>query len=38
LSLEDEDISDAIVLAILGLCDGLSFEATTPKKKRKKKK
>lgn len=38
IKLDDHDISDAIVLGILGLCEGMDFTAKTKKKKRTKKK
>ncbi len=37
IHLEDHDISDAIVLAILGVCKDMDFTPKTVKKKRKKK-
>jgi len=37
IEVDDNDISDAIVLGLLGICEGLSFLATTKKKKKKKK-
>ena len=36
IEVDDNDISDAIVLALLGICEGLDFSAKTKKKKKKK--
>jgi len=38
LYVDDEDISDSIVLALLGICEGMDFKPKTKKKKRRRKK